>query len=529
MSDAAEHNLLVGIAIVGMAGRFPGAKNIDEFWRNLRDGVESIITLSDEELLASGVNPASLNDPSYVKAAGLLDGIEMFDGPFFGFNPHEAEITDPQQRIFLECAWEAMEAAGYDPSRYKGRCGVYAGAGLDGYLLSNLLSHMNFEDNADLFQMLIGNDKDHLSTRVSYKLNLKGPSLSVQTACSTSLVAVHLACQSLLNYHCDLALAGGVRITIPQKVGYRYQVGGINSPDGHCRPFDVRANGTNGGNGAGIVLLKRLDEALADGDVIHAIIKGSAINNDGALKVGYTAPSLDGQSEVIVEAQAIAGVSADSISYVEAHGTATALGDPIEVGALTQAFRSSTSRSNFCALGSVKSNLGHLDAAAGVAGLIKTVLALKHKQLPPSLHYTAPNPEIDFASSPFYVNHKLREWETKGNGPRRAGVSSFGIGGTNAHVVVEEAPLVPAATPSSRGWHLLVLSGRTTAAVTAATEKLRRHLEAHPEISLADVAYTLQVGRREFGQRRAVVCRDVADAIEALSQPRRWIEGEAVS
>ena len=529
MNNAEAHHLLVGIAIVGMAGRFPGAQNIDEFWSNLRDGVESIIPLSDEELLASGVSPVSLNDPSYVKAAGILDGIEMFDGPFFGFNPHEAEITDPQQRIFLECAWEALEAAGYDPSRYKGRCGVYAGAGVDGYLLSNLLSHLNLEDNASIFQILIGNDKDHLATRVSYKLNLKGPSFTVQTACSTSLVAVHLACQSLLNYQCDLAMAGGVKITVPQKVGYKYQVGGINSPDGHCRPFDAHAKGTVGGNGVGIVVLKRLDEALADGDIIHAVIKGSAINNDGALKIGYTAPGLEGQSEVIVEAQAIAGVGADSISYVEAHGTATALGDPIEVGALTQAFRSSTSRANFCALGSVKSNVGHLDAAAGVAGLIKTVLALKHRELPPSLHYTAPNPEIDFTSSPFYVNHKLRPWQTNGDGPRRAGVSSFGIGGTNAHVVVEEAPLLPAAAPSSRGWHLLVLSGRTAAAVTAATEKLRRHLEAQPEISLADVAYTLQVGRREFAQRRAVVCRDVADAIEALSEPGRWIEGEALA
>ena len=338
----------------------------------------------------------------------------MFDGPFFGFNPHEAEITDPQHRLFLECAWEAMEAAGYDPSRYTGRCGVYAGAGLNTYLLSNLMSHVNFEDSADIFRILIGNDKDHLTTRVSYKLNLKGPSFTVQTACSTSLVAIHLACQSLLNYHCDLALAGGVRITVPQKMGYQYQVGGINSPDGHCRPFDAEAKGTIGGNGVGIVLLKRLDEALADGDIIHAVIRGSAINNDGSLKVGYTAPGLNGQSEVIVEAQAIAGVSADSISYIEAHGTATALGDPIEVAALTQAFRASTSRSHFCALGAVKSNVGHLDAAAGVAGLIKTVLALKHRELPPSLHYTAPNPEIDFASSPFYVNHELKAWENGG-------------------------------------------------------------------------------------------------------------------
>jgi amino acid adenylation domain-containing protein len=514
-----------GIAIVSITGRFPGAKNVEEFWRNLRDGMESITTFTDEELLAAGISPAELRIPNYVRAKGMLDDIELFDAAFFGFNAREAEITDPQQRIFLECAWEALERAGYDPQRYKGRIGVYGGVGLNGYFLANLLTNADIISSVGTYQAFISNDKDYLSTRVSYKLNLKGPSLTVQTACSTSLVAVHLACQSLLSGECDMALAGGITITVPKKGGYLYQEGGITSPDGHCRPFDAQAKGTLGGNGVGIVLLKRLDEALADGDIIHAVIRGSAINNDGSLKVGFTAPGIDGQSEVIVEAQAMAGISADSISYVEAHGTATAMGDPIEVAALTQAFRASTSRSQFCALGSVKSNVGHLDAAAGVTGLIKTVLALKHRELPPSLHYTAPNPEIDFASSPFYVNHELRTWETEGDELRRAGVSSFGIGGTNAHVVLEEAPLPAAAAPSSRGWHLLVLSGRTMAAVTAATEKLRRHLEAHPDISLADVAYTLQVGRREFAQRRAVVCRDVTDAIEALSQPTRWIDG----
>jgi iturin family lipopeptide synthetase A len=528
-STMTEHTHESSIAIISMAGRFPGAKSIEEFWRNLRAGVESVSTFSDEELLAAGVSRADLQDPAYVRAKGMLDDIEMFDGAFFGFNPREAEITDPQHRLFLECAWEALERAGYDTQRYGGRIGVYGGAGISGYLLVNLATNLDLVNSVGIYQTILSNDKDYLSTRVSYKLNLKGPSLTVQTACSTSLVAVHLACQSLLSGECDMALAGGITITLPQKSGYQYQEGGISSPDGHCRPFDARAKGTLGGNGVGIVLLKRLDEALADGDIIHAVIRGSAINNDGSLKVGYTAPGLDGQSEVIVEAQAIAGVSADSISYVEAHGTATALGDPIEVAALSQAFRASTSRSHFCALGSVKSNFGHLDAAAGVAGLIKTVLALKHRELPPTLHYTAPNPEIDFAASPFYVNHELREWERQGETPRRAGVSSFGIGGTNAHLVVEEWPEAETAMPSARGWHLLVLSGRTAAAVTAATEKLRRHLEVHPDISLADVAYTLQVGRREFAQRRAVVCRDVEDAIEALSQPSRWIEGAAVA
>jgi len=513
------------IAIISMAGRFPGAKSVEEFWFNLRAGVESISTFTDEELQAAGTPPAELRDPNYVRAKGVLDDIEMFDASFFGFSAREAETTDPQHRLFLECAWEVLERAGYDTQRYEGRIGVYGGAGANGYFLSNLLTNPDIINSVGMYQAFISNDKDYLSTRLSYKLNLKGPSLTVQTACSTSLVAVHLACQSLLSGECDMALAGGITISVPQVSGYQYREGGILSPDGHCRPFDVQANGTNGGSGVGMVLLKRFDEALADGDVIHAVIKGSAINNDGSRKVGYTAPSVEGQAKAIIAAQLSGELSADSISYVEAHGTATALGDPIEVGALTQAFRSSTSRTQFCALGSMKSNVGHLDAAAGVAGLIKTVLALKHRELPPSLHYTAPNPEIDFAASPFYVNHELRPWETNGDGPRRAGVSSFGIGGTNAHVVVEEAPQLPATAPSSRGWHLLVLSGRTAAAVTAATEKLRRHLEAQPDVSLADVAYTLQVGRREFAHRRAVVCRDVADALEALAEPSRWIDG----
>ena len=513
------------IAIISMAGRFPGAKNVEEFWSNLRAGVESISTFTDEELLAAGLSQAELRDPNYVRAKGVLDDIEMFDASFFGFNPREAEIIDPQHRLFLECAWEAMERAGYDTQRYDGRIGVYGGAGVSSYLFINLATNPEVIGRVGLYQTLMVNTSDNLTSYVSYKLNLKGPSVNIQTTCSTSLVAIHIGCQSLLSGECDMALAGGITITVPQKSGYQYREGGINSPDGHCRPFDAQAKGTLGGNGVGIVLLKRLEEALADGDIIHAVIKGSAINNDGSLKVGYTAPSVEGQAKAIVAAQLTAEISADSISYVEAHGTATVLGDPIEVAALTKAFRASTSRSHFCALGSVKSNFGHLDAAAGVAGLIKTVLALKHRELPPSLHYTAPNPVIDFDSSPFYVNRELTAWETNGGGPRRAGVSSFGIGGTNAHVIVEEAPPLAAAAPSSRGWHLLVLSGRTAAAVTAATEKLRRHLEAHPDISLADVAYTLQVGRREFAQRRAVVCRDVADAIAALSQSSRWSEG----
>ena len=406
------------IAIIGMAGRFPGAKNLQEFWQNLSGGVESIAFFSDEELLAAGVEEGLLRRADYVRAGGALDGIEMFDAGLFGYNPREADIMDPQHRFFLECSLEALENAGCDPNRYKGRIGVIAGGSINSYLLSIVSSVRNFIGSVGGFQALIGNDKDFLSTRVSYKLNLEGPSLTVQTACSTSLVAVHMACQSLLGGECDVALAGGVSIRVPQKTGYLYQQGGILSPDGHCRAFDIRAQGTVGGNGVGIVVLKRLSDAIADRDHIHAVIKGSAINNDGSLKVGYTAPSVDGQAEVIAAAQAAASVSPDTISYVEAHGTATPLGDPIEVAALKKAFCSSPCRPRSCALGSVKTNIGHLDAAAGVAGLIKTALALKHGQIPPSLHFEQANPNIDFEGSPFYVNAELREWEGVG-GVRR--------------------------------------------------------------------------------------------------------------
>ncbi|MGH9855298.1 MAG: type I polyketide synthase, partial [Blastocatellia bacterium] len=409
-------------------------------------------------------------------------------------------------------AWEALENAGYNAEAYEGMIGVYAGASMSTYLLYNVLG--NSIGSHDGFQAMIGNDKDFLSTRVSYELNLKGPSINVQTACSTSLVAAHLAYQGLLAYQCDMALAGGVSIQVPQRTGYYYQEGGVNSPDGHCRTFDAQAAGTVFGSGVGIVVMKRLADALADGDSIHAIIKGSAINNDGSTKVGYTAPSLDGQAQVVALAQLIAGVEAESISYIEAHGTATALGDPVEISALTKAFRGSTKAKNFCALGSVKTNVGHLDAAAGVTGLIKTVLALKNKMLPPSLHFNEPNPRIDFEDSPFYVNSKLREWDA-GATPRRAGVSSFGIGGTNAHVIVEEAP--PAeSSGESRSWQVLMLSARTSGALEAATCNLATRLRQIPEANLADAAYTLQVGRKVFKHRRAVICQNAQDAVTAL-------------
>jgi len=514
MDEMETQTSTTGIAIVGIACRFPGARNIEQFWQNLRDGVESISFFSEQELKSSGVSPAVLNNPNYVKAGAVLEGIELFDASFFGFTPREAEIMDPQHRLFLECAWEALENAGYDSETFERSIGVYAGASMNTYLLNNLYSNRDLIESVGSFQTTIGNDKDFLTTRVSYKLNLKGPSLTIQTACSTSLVAVHQACQSLLNYECDMALAGGVTVQSPQKKGYLYQDGMILSPDGHCRAFDARAQGTVVGNGVGIVVLKRLADALKDGDSIHAVIRGSAINNDGSLKVGYTAPGVEGQAEVIAMAQAVAGVEAETISYIEAHGTGTSLGDPIEIAALTEAFRASTSKNGFCAIGSVKTNIGHADAAAGVAGLIKTVQALKHGLLPPSLHFERPNPNIDFASGPFYVNTSLAEWKDCPT-PRRAGVSAFGIGGTNAHVVLEEAPSAHS-SGESRPSQLLLLSATTASALDKATANLAEHLKNDPGLNLADVAYTLQAGRKAFAHRRMLVCGELNDAVSAL-------------
>jgi acyl transferase domain-containing protein len=501
------------VAVIGMAGRFPGAGSVEEFWQNLRDGVEAVTFFTDEELLAAGVAPALIARPDYVKASGVLADVELFDASYFGINRREAEIMDPQHRIFLECAVEALEHAGHDPAQYRGAIGVYAGVSMSTYLL-NLYTNPSLLGRVSTFQILISNDKDYLPTRVSYKLNLTGPSVSVQTSCSTSLVSVHMACESLLGGSCDMALAGGVSVRVPQKSGYLFVEGGINSPDGHCRAFDAQARGTVGGSGVGVVVLKRLADALSDGDTIHAVIKGSAVNNDGSLKVGYTAPGVEGQTRVISEALSIAGVEPESVSYVETHGTGTTLGDPVEVAALTEAFRGGTDKKNFCAIGSVKTNVGHLDAAAGVSGLLKTVLSLENGMLPPSLHFESPNPKIDFADSPFYVNASLREWPS-GPTPRRAGVSSFGIGGTNAHVVVEEAP-ARAESGDSRPWQLLTLSAHTATALEAATARLAAHLRRHPDLPLADVAFTLHLGRKAHEHRRALVARDVEDALAAL-------------
>lgn len=516
MSDSDIHVNSDDICIIGMACRFPGAKNPDEFWCNLRDGIESVSLLSDQELKATGVSDDLIHHPQYVKAAVLLEDIDLFDANFFGYSPREAERIDPQQRFFLECAWEALEMAGYNPERYPGRIGVYAGAGTNAYILSSIAQNISAAASADLLEGRIGSDKDFLTTRVSFKLNLTGPSMTIQTACSTSLVAVHLASESLLTGECDIALAGGATIHIPQKIGYLYEENGILSPDGHCRAFDENAKGMIGGSGVGVIALKRLPDAIAEGDYIHAIIKGSSVNNDGSSKAGFTAPGIKMQTQVILDALNIAGVSPDTISYVEAHGTGTPLGDPIEMTALTHAFRSYTQRVGFCAVGSVKTNVGHLDTAAGVAGLIKTVLALKHRSIPPSLNFTRSNPNIDLATSPFYVNTSLNEWR-RGDTPLRAGVTALGIGGTNAHVILEEGPTVPS-SQERRPWHILLLSALTENALENATGRLAEHLKHNRDVPVSDVAFTLQIGRKPMKYRRALLADSIDDAIDTLTE-----------
>jgi amino acid adenylation domain-containing protein len=499
------------IAVIGMNCRVPGAKNPEEFWENLKAGKESVVFFDDQELRAAGVPQEALDDAHYVKARATLDNIDLFDAAFFGFSPREAESLDPQHRLFLECAWELLEHAGHGAPSPEDLVGVYAGIGTNNYV-AGVLTHDGLAESLGRFSISMANDKDFLATNVSYKLNLRGPSVTVQTACSTSLVAVHMACQGIFSGECDMALAGGVSLDVPQKGGYLHKEGDILSPDGHCRAFDARAQGTVPGSGVGVVLLKRLEDAVADGDYVHAIIRGSAINNDGSSKVGYTAPSIEGQARVIRAAQALAEVEAESISYIETHGTGTSIGDPIEIAALTEAFRSSTEKKRFCAIGSVKTNLGHLNTAAGVVGLIKTILALEHKQIPPSLHFDAPNPKIDFEGSPVYVNKQLQDWT--GPLPLRAGVSSFGMGGTNAHVILEEAP--ERRLSSKSGPSLLVLSAKTTGALKNAGMNLAEHLNKHKDACLADVAYTLQTGRKSFAHRQAIFCQDREQAIRAL-------------
>ncbi|NKN37358.1 acyltransferase domain-containing protein [Agrobacterium sp. a22-2] len=504
--DNAHH-----IAVIGMAGRFPGASDVERFWQNLVDGVESIERLSPEALKERGVSAETAALPDFVAASAPLAGTDRFDAAFFGYSPAEAEILDPQQRVFLECAWHALESAGYVGDRYTRPIGVFASAGINTYLL-NLHDNGRIRETVTPYEIFVGNDKDFLATRTAFKLNLRGPAITVQTACSSSLVAVHMAVQSLLSGDCDMALAGGIALS--QSSGYRAREGGILSPDGHCRAFDAASGGTVPGSGIGIVVLKRLEDALADGDTINAVILGSAINNDGALKASFTAPQVDSQAAVIADAQTMAGVRAETIGYIEAHGTGTKLGDPIEVAALTKAFRRDTQRRGFCALGSVKTNIGHLDTAAGIAGFIKAVLALKHRRIPASLHYENPNPQIDFKVSPFFVNQTLRDWDNQ-IGARRAGVSSFGIGGTNVHVVLEEAPPRPIAK-TGEGLELILLSAHTDAQLDASAEALAAHLDGEDVPALADVAHTLRRGRRDFAKRRFVVARDAKMAAARL-------------
>ena len=605
MSDPPAAVSGLEIAIVGMAGRFPDADSVEALWRHIDNGQEAVTALADETLRQRGVAEAALAEPTYVKKGIELRDIDRFDAGFFDYSPREAESIDPQQRLFLETAWQALEHAGYGNGVGSALAGVYAGSGASLYLLRHLLPSVNLpeSDIASLLGLLNGNGQDFLATRVAYKLDLRGPAVSVQTACSTSLAAVHLACRGLLNHELDLALAGGVWLNLLQGSGYRYQPGAILSPDGHCRAFDARAAGTAIGSGVGVVVLKRLAEALAAGDTIHAVIKGSAMNNDGAAKVGYTAPSVEAQAAVILAAQAMAEVAPETIGYIEAHGTGTTLGDPIEIAALSQAFQSSHSqRRGYCAIGSVKTNVGHLDAAAGVTGLIKAVMALKHRRLPPSLNFDTPNPQIDFAASPFYVNTEAKPWPA-GPAPRRAGVSSFGMGGTNVHLVLEEASQLDAATTRSMTVgggggqddasqldaattrsmtvgggdgkddvrQVLLLSARTASALDAACARLAAHLQEQDQQDqqdqrdqqdqqeqqgeqeqqqqqeqhqrqgqqqgkqakqdLADIAYTLRVGRKRFKHRAVVLAGDRAAAIDALTRrdPAAFLCGEMLS
>ncbi len=528
MSEMNEQNLRTGfeIAVIGMAGRFPGAKDIDEFWENLKNGVESILFLTEKEVKEAGIDSRLPDDPNYVRSkGGVLENKESFDAAFFGFTPKEAELMDPQMRILHEVAWAALENAGYNVEDYKGLIGFYSGGSVNFYWEAlSVLSKKG--DDLGKFAVTQLIDRGFLSMRISYKFNLRGPSISVQTACSTSLVAIHLACRGILSGECNMALAGGVSIGTASNSGYLYQEGMILSPDGHCRAFDAEAKGTVGGEGAGVVVLKSLEDAIADRDYIHAVIKSTAINNDGISKVGFSAPSVEGQAGVIKAALLMAEVEPESISYIEAHGTGTTLGDPVEVEALKLAFN--TSRKGFCGIGSVKTNIGHLDAAAGAAGFIKTVLTLKHRQIPPSLHFKIPNPKIDLENSPFYVVHELSEWKSDRK-PLRAGVSAFGIGGTNVHAILEEAPAqepgIRDQELEGREYQLILLSARTGSALERMSENLVNYLKesqnnpANPGINLADAAYTLQVGRKAFGHRKMLVCSDsdLNEAIDSLS------------
>ncbi|MFI6499019.1 SDR family NAD(P)-dependent oxidoreductase [Nonomuraea typhae] len=515
------------IAVIGLACRLPGAADVPEFWRNLVDGVESVRFYSREEQAALGVPGYLLDDPHFVPAACIAAGYDALDAAFFGMSPREAELRDPQQRLFLELAYTALEDAGYDPARYDGDIGVYGATGSDEYQWLYIRRDRKIHASAGNLAVHVGNHPDYLATFVSYKLDLRGPSLTLHTACSSSLVAVHVACEALRAGECDMALTGGASLELPPEWGYLYHQDGIYSPDGHCRAFDASAQGTIWGGGGGVAVLKRLSDAIADGDHVRAVIRGNAVNNDGSAKAGFSAPSAEGQAGAVAAALAVAGVDPRTISYVEAHGTGTSVGDPIEVSALAGVFSRGTGDTGWCAIGSVKTNIGHLGPAAGIAGLIKTVLAVEHGQIPPTLNYERPNPGILFGANPFHVAAELTSWKSDGV-PRRAGVSAFGIGGTNAHLVVEEAPPLPPAVREHRSHHLLPLSARTPSALAAMTERLAARL-AGEDLDLADVAHTLRAGRRAFKHRAVVVAGGREEAIQALGDGRRLIEGVAAN
>ncbi|WP_316179307.1 SDR family oxidoreductase [Bradyrhizobium sp. SZCCHNRI1009] len=511
-----------GIAIIGMAGRFPGARSVDALWSMLREGREGIRSFSVDELREAGVAEALLCLPNYVRVAPVVDDYDCFDAEFFGYSAREAALIDPQHRLFLEEAWAALESAGYDCRRTTARIGVYAGANMSSYLLKNLELDGDVSTLVRRIEIFTGNDKDYVATRVSYKLGLTGPSLNVSNACSTSLVAIIVACQQLADYNCEIALAGGVAVVVPHHSGYLYEEtnGGLSS-DGHCRAFDARADGCVFGSGVGVVALKRLADARKDGDHIYAVIRGHALNNDGAAKVGFMAPSVDGQAEVIAEAQRMAGFDPSTIGFIETHGTGTALGDAIEIAALKRAFTGHDGR-NACALGAVKTNIGHLVAAAGVTGLIKAALALHHKEIPATLHFAQSNPRLGLEASPFYVNNRLTPWNI-GTTPRRAGVSAFGVGGTNAHVCMEEAPLPPAPA-RDRPHQLLIFSARNPAALGRLSDSMAAHFAAAPAEQFPDTAFTLQTGRSEMRERRCIV----SDSFDDASRRLRTMEGQRV-
>lgn len=504
------------VAIIGLAGRFPGADDAAAFWDNLAAGRSGVTEVP------AGHNPHSSlpSHPNYVPRAAVVKDADYFDAKFFGIYPKQAVDMDPQHRLFLEMCWHAMENAGYVPDAAPGRVGVFAGCHMNTYIFTRLAADAEFRESlADSYPggsltAEISNDKDYLATRVAYQLNLRGPSVAVQSACSTSLVAIAQACENLLANSCDMAISGGVTVTFPQQQGYLHTEDSIISPDGSCRTFDADACGTIFGDGVGAVVLKRLSDAVADRDDIYAVIRGWGVNNDGGDKMGYTAPSVSGQSTAIKLAHRRAGITADTISYVEAHGTGTLVGDPIEVEALTQAFRETTDKKQFCRIGSLKTNVGHLDVASGVTSVIKTSLALRHAQIPPILHFKSPNPKIDFANSPFIINDKLTPWQSP-SGPRRAGVSSFGVGGTNAHLVLEEAPAVDTQA-SRRPCHLIRLSARSLTALDQMSDDLAQHLSENSDLNLADVSHTLNVGRKTFRHKRVVVASDLSEAIESL-------------